>query len=318
MQKLLAFLQLCRFAAVFTAMADIFLGYLLTHEGFESDGDFGLLVGASSCLYLAGMVFNDVFDREDDALERPKRPLPSGRASVREAVSLGTCLVATGLALAGVVGVQSAIVASLLTGCIFLYDGVLKSTPIGPLVMGGCRFLNVMLGASTASFVTGESAVWSMPQLAVALGLGIYIIGVTWFSRHEAGESQRWQLAGALMTVNLGLVILIGFVVHWPEVLLSREAVEGGLQWATNMAQRSWNTALALGFIGIIINRRLLAAVIDPSPAKVQASIRTMLLSIIILDASLVFFVQEDRLYAIAVALLLLPATFLSRMLAIT
>ena len=319
MQKLLAFLQLCRFAAVFTAMADIFLGYLLTHQdGFESERDFGLLLGSSACLYLAGMVFNDVFDRQDDVLERPKRPLPSGRVSVREAVSLGACLVALGLALSTVAGIQSAIVAGLLTGCIFLYDGVLKSTPIGPLVMGSCRFLNVMLGASTASFVTGESATWSMPQLAVAFGLGVYIAGVTWFSRHEAGESPRWQLAGALMTVNLGLVILIGFVVHWPDVLLSREAIEGGLRWGTSMTERSWNTALALGFIGIIINRRLLTAVFDPSPAKVQASIRTMLLSIIILDASLVFFVQEDRLYAIAVALLLIPATFLSRMLAIT
>jgi 4-hydroxybenzoate polyprenyltransferase len=302
MQKILAYLQLCRFAAVFTAMADIFLGYLLTHlDGFESERDFGLLLGSSSCLYLAGMVFNDVFDRQVDAEERPKRPLPSGRVALRAAVTFGTCLVILGLALSGAVGTQSIVVAGLLTGCIFLYDGLLKSTALGPVVMGGCRFLNVMLGASTATFVTGESAAWSMPQLAVAVGLGVYIAGVTWFSRHEAGESPRWHLAGALMTVNLGLVILIGFVLHWPDVL-----------------QRSWNTALAVGFIGIIINRRLLAAVLEPSPAKVQGSIKTMLLSLIILDASLVFFVQEDRLYAIAVALLLIPATFLSRMLAIT
>jgi hypothetical protein len=302
MQKLLAYLQLCRFAAVFTAMADIFLGYLLTHlDGFESEREFGLLLGSSACLYLAGMVFNDVFDRRVDAEERPKRPLPSGRVSLREAVTIGTCLIALGLALSGAAGTQSICVAGLLTGCIFLYDGLLKSTAIGPVVMGACRFLNVLLGASMANVVTGASMAWSMPQLAVAAGLGVYIAGVTWFSRHEAGESPLWHLAGALMTVNLGLVILIGFVLNWPDVL-----------------QRSWNTALALGFIGIIINRRLLAAMFDPSPAKVQASIKTMLLSLIMLDASLVFFVQEERLYAIAVALLLVPATFLSRMLAIT
>jgi len=302
MQKLLAYLQLCRFAAVFTAMADIFLGYLLTHRGgFESECDFGLLLGSSSCLYLAGMVLNDVFDRRVDAEERPKRPIPSGRVSLREAISLGTGLVALGLALSIGVGVASVTVAGLLTACIFLYDGLLKSTLLGPAVMGACRFLNVMLGASAATLPSGVSATWSMPQLAVAAGLGVYIAGVTWFSRHEAGESPRWQLTGALMTVNLGLVMLIGFVLHWPDVL-----------------ERSWNTALALGFIGIIINRRLLAAVFDPVPAKVQASIRTMLLSLIVLDASLVFFVQEDRLYSIAVVLLLIPATFLSRMLAIT
>ena len=53
-------------------------------EGFYELGDFELqsgivllLVGASSCLYLAGMVLNDYFDRDKDAQERPARPIPS-------------------------------------------------------------------------------------------------------------------------------------------------------------------------------------------------------------------------------------------------
>ncbi len=303
MSKLLAWLQLCRLAAVFTAMADIFLGYLLTHaEGIESWREFGLLLGSSSCLYLAGMVFNDVFDRDVDARERPKRPIPSGRVPVRAAVILGTFLVAAGLSLSAAIGQQSLVVAGLLTGCIFLYDGLLKSTIVGPLVMGACRFLNVILGASTALAADGSApAVWSMPQLAVAGGLGVYIVGVTWFARHEAGNSRREQLIGALLTVNVGLVILISFVLHWPDPL-----------------QRSWNTALALGFIGVIINRRLIVAIADPVPGKVQAAIRTMLLSLVMLDASLVFFVQPDRNDAILVALLLIPATLLGRLLAIT
>lgn len=303
MQKLLAWLQLCRFAAVFTAMADIFLGYLLAHDGgIESWVEFGLLLGGSSCLYLAGMVFNDVFDREIDARERPKRPIPSGRITVRAAVSLGIALVAAGLILPGIVGQQSLIVAGILTGCIFLYDGLLKSTIVGPVVMGACRFLNVMLGASTSLAADGgATAVWSMPQLAVAGGLGVYIVGVTWFARHEAGQSRRGQLIGALLTVNLGLVILIGFALHWH-----------------TPHPRSWNTALALGFIGVIINRRLVAAIDDPVAVKVQASIRTMLLSLVMLDASLVFFVQPDRNYSILVAMLLVPAMFLGKRLAIT
>jgi 4-hydroxybenzoate polyprenyltransferase len=303
MSKLLAWLQLCRLAAVFTAMADIFLGYLLTRAaGIESWREFGLLLGGSSCLYLAGMVFNDVFDREVDARERPKRPIPSGRVPVRAAIILGALLIAGGLSLSAAVGQQSLEVASLLTGCIFLYDGLLKSTMVGPIVMGACRFLNVILGASTALAIEGGSpAVWSLPQLVVAGGLGVYIVGVTWFARHEAGNSRREQLIGALLTVNAGLVILISFVLHWRDPL-----------------QRGWNTALALGFIGVIINRRLIVAIADPVAGKVQASIRTMLLSLIMLDASLVFFVQPDRNYAIFVALLLIPATLLGRLLAIT
>lgn len=305
MQRVLAYLQLCRFAAVFTALADICLGYLLTHNGIANPRAFTFLLCASAGLYLAGMVFNDVFDREIDALERPRRPIPSGRIPVRHAVAFGVCLTLAGFASALGVGTQSALAAGLLVGCIFLYDGLLKSTPVGPLAMGGCRFLNVMLGASTAfAYDSPEStfaAVWSMPQLHVAAGLGTYIVGVTWFARKEAGTSARGQLAGAIGVINFGIVLLIAFVLHWHDEM-----------------GRSWNAALALGCIGMIINRRLVVALSEPVPAKVQAAVKTMLLSLIMLDATLVFFVQEDRTYAFAIVALLIPAQILARFLAVT
>jgi 4-hydroxybenzoate polyprenyltransferase len=274
---------------------------LLVHSELDSQRDFGLLVTASSCLYLAGMVFNDVFDREIDAKERPKRPIPSGRVSVRAAVILGVVLIAAGLALAGVAGIASLIVAGLLTGCIFFYDGLLKSTPVGPVVMGSCRFLNVMLGASVAAGGTSLAAVWTLPQLHVAAGLGVYITGVTWFARNEAGTSSKAHLAAAMGMVNLGFALLVAFVMNWPQA-----------------PDRQTQAALALGMIALIINRRLFTALFDPVAAKVQVAVRTMLLSVIMLDASLVFFVQENQTYAIIVALLLIPATFLGRFLAIT
>src|SRR5262245_18818026 len=100
MQALLAYLQLCRFAAVFTALADIFLGYLLSRWS-EPDvwlgSEFALLLVASAGLYLAGMVFNDVFDRKLDAEERPNRPIPSGRVSLRGAVTFGAALMLVGV-----------------------------------------------------------------------------------------------------------------------------------------------------------------------------------------------------------------------------
>jgi 4-hydroxybenzoate polyprenyltransferase len=306
MQTLLDWLQLCRFAAVFTAMADIFLGYLLTHDGLDPGLEFGLLLAASSSLYLAGMVFNDLFDREIDAQERPKRPIPSGRISVRGAMTLGTVLVVSGLALAAVAGINSLIVACLLTSAIFLYDGLLKSTIVGPVVMGACRFLNVMLGASAAtSLATGEpslAAVWSLPQLHVALGMAVYIVGVTWFARHEARTSSKAQLAGAIGTANLGIALLVAFT----------------LNWRPASADVQMRAALAMGLIALVVNRRLFTALFDPVPAKVQGAVRTMLLTIIMLDATLVFFAREDGTLAIAVALLLIPATLLGRVLAIT
>ena len=94
--KLLAYVQLMRLPNVFTALADVVMGYLFTHNPDEGAGT---LVGAipllvaTALMYSAGMVLNDVFDVEVDRVERPERPLPSGRVPVRRcAGSASRCL----------------------------------------------------------------------------------------------------------------------------------------------------------------------------------------------------------------------------------
>ena len=87
----LAYLQLFRLPNVFTAIADVLMGYLLVHRVLEPSDTFPLLllVLASSLIYTAGMVLNDVFDYQVDCQERPQRPLPSGRISLGRARLLG-------------------------------------------------------------------------------------------------------------------------------------------------------------------------------------------------------------------------------------
>ena len=306
MHKLLAYLQLCRAANVFTALADIFLGFLLTHAALQPANRFGLLLAASAALYMAGMVWNDFFDWQVDLKERPGRPIPSGRVTLRAARILGGGLLLAGVVLAGAAGVQSALVAGLLVACILGYDGYLKSTVAGPVAMGACRFLNVMLGASAAGAAGAVDAwgtVWRLPQLHVAAGLGVYIIGVTWFARDEAASSRRSQLAMATSVVNLGLALLVAFLMNWP---------------GADFEPRRTKAMLVLVLIAVTINRRLLAAMVEPAPARVQLAIKTMLLSLVMIDATLVYFVQPDSVYAFYVVGLLIPTIGLARFLAVT
>src|SRR2546426_1083326 len=79
--RLVVLAQLVRLPNAFTEMADICLGGLVISAiapGSFRWWAFALLVMAYTCLYWAGMVWNDYFDLEQDLRERPSRPLPSG------------------------------------------------------------------------------------------------------------------------------------------------------------------------------------------------------------------------------------------------
>src|SRR5262245_13301254 len=90
--------------------------------------------------------------------------------------------------------------------CILLYDWGGKLLWIGPVLMGACRFFNVFMAIT---FFTSHPELW---KNHIALTVGLYITGVTWFARKEAGKSSRWSLIGA--TCVMAVSILGGAV--WP------------------------------------------------------------------------------------------------------
>src|SRR3984885_2786655 len=98
----LPYARLLRLPNVFTAFADIALGVCVavSLSSTTVDASFLLraasLVVASGCLYLAGMVWNDYFDLEEDRRDRSFRPLPSGKITVKRAVYIGTALLVLG------------------------------------------------------------------------------------------------------------------------------------------------------------------------------------------------------------------------------
>ncbi|MEV6521835.1 SCO3242 family prenyltransferase [Longispora sp. NPDC051575] len=141
------------------------------------------LAAASVCLYWAGMAANDWADRDLDAVERPERPIPSGRISPDAALGIAGGLTAAGLAIAAVAGGRRALgVAIPLVGAIWAYDVKLKNTPAGPAGMALCRGLDVLLGASPGKVTR---ALW--PALVVAS----HTYTVTALSRKEVHGAER-------------------------------------------------------------------------------------------------------------------------------
>jgi 4-hydroxybenzoate polyprenyltransferase len=302
---ILPWLRLMRLPNVFTAIADVAMGYLFVHRAVDNVGKFACLIAASATLYTAGMVLNDLFDLEIDAKERPFRPLPSGQISVPAARALGFALLAIGVVLGWLAGFlpgplvesprRSGLIASALAACVVAYDTFLKKTPLGPIGMGACRFLNVLLGMSVGPAAVGGVALGYGPgELLAAVGIGLYIVGVTWFSRSEAGVSRGVPLLAA-MTVIAGGVAFLG-----ASALYVRIQVNYQLYW------------LLLAVLMLTVMRRCGAAAIDPASEKVQAAVKHSILSLIWLDAATAT-AAAGPVYGVAIAALLIPALLLGR-----
>jgi 4-hydroxybenzoate polyprenyltransferase len=292
-----AYAQLVRLPNLPTALADICLGALATSALPAHWLPFLLLLPASASLYCGGMVWNDFFDVDQDRRERPGRPIPSGRVSRREAGLLGTVLLTAGVLLALLAGLSQALVADgatrlpaviacFLVTCIFLYDGWLKRTALGPVAMGSCRSLNVLLGVSSCGSLATPG-----PQLAAIVGL--YIVGVTWFARTEARTSNRSALRGAAGVMLAALCLAIPLPVAGP---------------AGNASFLFPYLLVGLGFaVGLPVTR----AIAEPSPANVQAAVKRAIFGLVLLDAVLA--TARAGAVGLLILLLLAPSLYLAR-----
>jgi 4-hydroxybenzoate polyprenyltransferase len=280
--------QLLRLPNLPTALADICLGALAANALLEHSLSFALLLLASACLYSAGMVWNDYFDQEQDRRERPFRPLPSGRITPRQAVQLGSVLLVSGVLAAWLAGATSALVGVCLAAAILAYDGWLKRTWAGPLAMGACRFLNVLLGLSACGSLLGARGVH------LALIVGLYIVGVTWFARTEARMSRRNALCGA------AAVMLVSLALALPLPVLLPEGQQSSIVFPYLL--------VALGFwVGVPV----VQAIGNPMPAFVQAAVKRSLMALILLDTVLATATAGS--IGLVLLLLMTPSLYLNR-----
>jgi 4-hydroxybenzoate polyprenyltransferase len=214
MRTIKAYLQLMRPANLLTAIADILGGIALT--GFFTNiyiDYYDLLPVIFLCvstigLYGGGVVMNDVFDAKLDKLERPERPIPSGRAGKTGATLLAMFLLTAGVICAGMFGTISALLAGTIVVFALLYDKYAKAHSFwGPLVMGCCRGLNLLLGMSIIGYHL-------FPVAYIAAIPVLYIFSVTRISRGEVHGGNKRHLIISLLLYSLviAVVMLIAFI----------------------------------------------------------------------------------------------------------
>ena len=291
MGKLYDYLELVRIPGVFTAHADITAGFLIAGGGIEQIGCTAYLLLASSFLYSAGMALNDYFDYRVDLKERPKRPIPSGRIRRQEALCLGILLLVAGIVAAYYVRQASFVISLLLAAFIVSYNIGLKKHPwLGPVNMGGCRYLNLLLGLSVLPLSTGS---FMIPLLT-----GIFIFGVTVLSRQET----KVEASSFSILISAGTIAVV-YALYWLFFITDLLSQKPGLILCTLWA------ILLLVYLLRLIEKR--------SARDTQKAVKLLIISLVLLDGIIVSGIRAIY-WPLLVWILLVPAFITSKKFYIT
>ncbi|MGW4115917.1 SCO3242 family prenyltransferase [Actinosynnema sp. NPDC004786] len=235
-----AYLELVRAPAALTALGDTLVGSPTPLRGRRL-----LLPLASAALYWAGMALNDWADRDLDAVERPERPIPSGRVAPEVALATAVGLTGVGIGLAAAAGRDAVPLAA----AVWAYDAVLKDTPAGPLAMAACRGLDVLLGGRAP-----------LPAALVAL----HTLGVTVLSRgevHGTSPAVAGAVAAGTALTAVSAAVASGGRRTGVAAAVAYAASVGRAQWAVvrDPSATTVRAATRAGIHGVVLLQAALA-----------------------------------------------------------
>ncbi|WP_277555706.1 geranylgeranylglycerol-phosphate geranylgeranyltransferase [Halobaculum limi] len=158
------YLELARVGNAVAAGALTFVGAFVA-GGLDAPAAVALAVTATVAATGAGNAVNDYFDRDIDAVNRPDRPIPSGRVSPRQAAlfAAGLFAVATGAALSLPPLALGIAVANLLA--LLAYTQLFKGLPaVGNLVVAYLTGSTFLFGAAAVGPIAPPT--WTLFGLA--------------------------------------------------------------------------------------------------------------------------------------------------------
>ena len=159
MKTLIAYVELARPLNGIIAFISAWLGGMFASQGnMENLIDIRLLLVSISALVLlsAGNAINDYCDYDIDRINRPRRPLPSGRIRRTNALIFAIVLTAIGIWLGTLINRNATGIALLVCVALVCYAFWLKRTPfVGNLVVSGLTGLTFIAGGVAIDSVQG-------------------------------------------------------------------------------------------------------------------------------------------------------------------
>lgn len=212
--KIKPYVDLCRVSNLPTVWSNV-LTALVVSPGTFSVELFIWIALSMSCFYSVGMCLNDIFDESKDRLDKPFRPIPSGRISLKGAYSLTVILTVAAFLLLLPVPHAKVFGAAVVLGlAIFLYNLWHKAHPATVFVMAFCRLMVFVIAGIGASGSIGN-LVW-----VAGAAQFVYTLVVSMVARYENQREKPfswpvipWMIAG--MSLLDGLVMALFVAPGW-------------------------------------------------------------------------------------------------------
>jgi len=170
---LLAIMRLVRLSNSLPASALVLLGAKLTGSALL-DPRLWLAMAAMWCITAFGYVSNDLSDVVEDRINKPDRPLPTGKLTRRQAIMLALMLLVTALLLSRQLGWLALTVAALVLALLLLYNWRLKGAlGLGNLLIASLAACALLPGAVA---VDGWQRVTFVKLLPATTALALFIL----------------------------------------------------------------------------------------------------------------------------------------------
>ena len=266
-----AWLQLFRVPNLLTVPGDpiagVFLAAAAANAAIPASAMFAAMA-VSLLLYGAGLLQNDYFDLPEDRRERPRRPLPSGAVRPVYAIAVAVAMMIAAVAVSFCISPAGPVLAVGVAAVVTGYNRFLKRVAVvGPLAMGVCRGLSLLLGAACL----GWGGVTTLLSLLGAVGATLYIAAVTQIARRET----RAGPVGPVRFLPGGIALALLASIEAVLLLHGRPASTLGVSLA--LAVLAAGATFAIGL-------RL------PSPAEppaIQAAIGKFIRALLLIQAAL-------------------------------
>lgn len=282
-----------------------------------------VLVISSVSLYLGGLVSNDLFDTKTDMMERPGRPLPSGKIQRSHVYILLILFFGAGFSLSLLLNPLSVGISGLLIVSILLYNYKLKNGLWRPFLMGGIRVLNIIYGFSNlfsfsdqslnsmVSKMNSGNIVETQPLLLLLLVLFsvfFHIFVLTYVSSRET--AREFNSESNKKRINIK-IILYAYTIFLVVIgVLGFYLVENKAFFVIFI--------LVLGVIVILIyyqaHQRMLHL---EANIRLQFIVKNMIILLVLLDSAFIAGISGP-LVGISTASLILPSIYLSKKIAMT